>query len=738
MGLKGLWSVLIRASALGDGPGQAKAPFFWLDRRGGFSSIGVVIALSLTIALIFSAAQIYWINARAGDVQFAADSGALAAENVVAEYYVVARVADATILSMTLFGVIVEGVAIVVSCIPLAQEVGAQLMDLAKGVFESRDRLADEAGRALTQIQRLLPFLAAVNAAMTVRANGPQGTTPYIGIALLVPFEAENVEYPDDGDMAVQAGGLEQKNAKTAAASDKEAKAKQKMDDAKRQGWLADCGDNPNYCQYERAGHLAGLQGLENPWYASPEEWDFLVALNRARSYYQHRLLIEAPKDQSLPELIRSDVRRQYYRYAAAELAQGYVRADGQGALDIYFPPLAKNNSEIRSTRLFSDASFPLDAGGLLHGSGACPVYQAAGGSGYGSIADLESGRRQSCELCDLSINTIGRVASASTAIDNGFEYHYLRVAEAAKRYRQAADEGQQAAKEAKRQADEALDSYQEALANLKAKRLDPHPPGRRGCVVFVVDPALRSVPAGLSTQLLANEGALPPRVAISAAALVRDGTDGSNILADFLDRVRDNSEFQTPLFALGVFDNLLGLWGAALAAYSDGTDALTDGISGFLNEVPLINATPLAAWAKDAVKGCLGYLGLQGVDLAAIKPVLVNSIHVERTSSTAAITGLADIKEGYGSLPGKSSGTVSEAIFDALQIRVEEIGKTLVDQSITIFTLRFADWPGLPSIPVRLRLPAELAEQGSSSIGAGLGSLRQYFRGGDYRDVWD
>ncbi|MDR2957228.1 MAG: hypothetical protein LBU61_03470, partial [Coriobacteriales bacterium] len=89
---------------------QRSYPWMEADREAGFSSVGVVIALSLTLVLIFSSAQVYWINSRAGDIQFAADAGALAAENVVAEYYVISRSVDSVLLSMTLFGLVVVGV----------------------------------------------------------------------------------------------------------------------------------------------------------------------------------------------------------------------------------------------------------------------------------------------------------------------------------------------------------------------------------------------------------------------------------------------------------------------------------------------------------------------------------------------------------------------------------------------------------------------------------------------------
>ena len=34
--------------------------------------------------------------------------------------------------------------------------------------------------------------------------------------------------------------------------------------EARARGFARDCGDNPSYCMYERAGCLAGLSGADN------------------------------------------------------------------------------------------------------------------------------------------------------------------------------------------------------------------------------------------------------------------------------------------------------------------------------------------------------------------------------------------------------------------------------------------------------------------------------------------
>lgn len=73
-----------------------------LAEEQGFSTVGVALALLLSFALIFSAARVYEIESVSGDIQNVADSAALAAENVVGEYCVIATMCDAVVLSLSL------------------------------------------------------------------------------------------------------------------------------------------------------------------------------------------------------------------------------------------------------------------------------------------------------------------------------------------------------------------------------------------------------------------------------------------------------------------------------------------------------------------------------------------------------------------------------------------------------------------------------------------------------------
>jgi hypothetical protein len=687
----------------------------------------VVIALTLVITLLFTTAQVYWVNSTAGDIQFAADAGALAAENLVGEYYILARVADAVILSLSLFGILVFGVAIVVSCIPYCQAAGTELMNFGRGVFNARDTCARQARSALNSLQKALPFLAVANAAATISANkfSPEGVARYQGIAILVPLTGEDVSFPDDDEAQDSADTLDKQNQKTSGLTDEAEDARRQMERAKIEGYEADCGAEPNYCMYERAGRLAGLAGAQNPYFSSVDLWQFDYAFARAKAYYQKRLAIEAPASSSLDEQIRSNARRLFYAYAVEKMGEGYARTDANGVLDAYFPLLASNNAEVRNTRLYTDQVFPVDSSGHIHAVSSCPDIEG-GVTGYGSLSELEGGVYEACPTCGLNISTVGRVASATTSTTTGFEYYYRIVANAAERYQAASSTYQEHVRRAEESANEALDAFAEALSVLDSPRLSPHPPGRNGCIVIVIDRSAHEVPGLFSHSLVGGDAALQPRIALSAAALAEDVADSdSNILGSFLDKVKDEVDFKGASYeVLGAFDKVLEIWGGALLYYNQGVESLVGGVGDFLRAIPLVKSTPLASWAERALREAIEAVGLQGVDLGTPKPLVVNSIHVLRSSDSIVAGGLVTAKETYSSLPGSGSGTLQASVVDGLLLELKERGSQALESEITVFTISFGDMPGLPQIPIKLALPPAVVERGKSMLDEMLSSL--------------
>lgn len=107
---------------------------FW-DDDGGFSTLGMAVALLVTLSLVFSAAQVYRVSSASADIQDVADACVLAAEGEVAEFMIAVRVCDAVVLSLSLTSAAMFGLGVVALCAPPAAELGIELVNLGTKVL---------------------------------------------------------------------------------------------------------------------------------------------------------------------------------------------------------------------------------------------------------------------------------------------------------------------------------------------------------------------------------------------------------------------------------------------------------------------------------------------------------------------------------------------------------------------------------------------------------------------------
>ena len=326
---------MARASMERQVNGAMKGRSIFRDEKGS-TTAGMAVALLVTLSLLFSAAQVYRIHAAGSEVQEVADAAACAALNPVAEFMVAVRVADAAVLSLTLLGDIAYGAGVVALCVPPAAELGSQLVSAGQKVLKARDALSQKACEGLGALQRALPFLAAANGAAVAAANG-EGSG-YAAMALLLPGEGSSIAsgasaVEESMEEAVEAGKGE-----LAEAASRAEEAARAAEEARARGFARDCGDNPSYCMYERAGRLAGLSGADNPLFASVDSWSFSVPLERARVYYRERLLSARPASDSAEEQARSALRGVFqpgygYKEAGVILSQITPASAQQGSL---------------------------------------------------------------------------------------------------------------------------------------------------------------------------------------------------------------------------------------------------------------------------------------------------------------------------------------------------------------------------------------------------------------------
>lgn len=611
-----------------------------LRDKDGLTTVGVAIALLVSITLVFSASQVYRINSASAETQSVADAAALAAMNEVGEFVIVARVCDATVLSLTLTGLSAMGLGLAALCTPLTFELSGILMDAGKKVLEVRDSFAQRAEDTLNQLQRALPVLAAANAAGLAAANG-NGACSYMALAVLVPWEGEEIGIEDD-DTSRVVDDIEDEAGDIRAQAEAAEEAALQASEAKRRAYEHDCGLAPSYCMYERALTLAGMQGALNPRYGSADAWSFSAALNRAKAYYAHRLTQEAPEGSSVADQARSALRKQIYAYAVEQMETAYVR-EGDGSFSANFPLLPKNTAELRGTDLYTREAYPVTSAGeglMMHAWPGCP--RAGGAIGSGSIAQLEAGGYTQCPECEFTVSSLGKVAAASSSIENGFEYHYRIVAQAARDYQQARQALDPVSSEVKGSVSGLLDEIAAAVKDAAGTRIKVSPPGSTGAVAIVV---CDGSSVGFQSGFISGPQTTGMRAAVSAATLLEEPAgEGGDVVSSVLDSLDGENAL------LGGAGIVLDCWSGMLRAYGEGQQALSSALSGALDSIPFASASGLGEWAANAFSQAMEEVGLEPANLDAAKPVLVNSYYVASQGTDSFSAALLSFKQQAGS----------------------------------------------------------------------------------------
>lgn len=589
------------------------------DDEGGFTTVAVAIALLLSMTLVFASASAGWVASRSSEVQRVADAAALAGSNAVAGFTTVAQVLDACVLSMGLAGTVVFGAGLVASCVPGLTSVGVELCATGERILEARRGFARTAAAGLERLEATLPLIVVANSASCVAANSGEGLS-YTGCAIPLPTTSASdfsALLADVDDSAMSELSEEMR-----AASEEAQEARERALDALERGWFADCGSTP-YSLYERAGTLAGLAGSQNPYHASADTWGFGVALLRARRYYAARLAAERVEGSSAERLTDAACRRAYYEYALGEVRSGFWVENEDGTVEAGLPRLPRNADETRACELYTQAIWPCtNEGGarVLHAASSCPGARGAA-SGSASLAQLDSGAVSRCPACEMDVGELGRVAAASTSIENGFEHHWRIIVDASEDYAAAREDWAAAEARTRELAEEGEDAFATALDQLSVGRPTLCPPGAWGCVAVVSRGGGSVVPAELTSSFLSS-AELPAGVAVSAATLAPDeATSENNVLSSFFDSLAVSDS------ALGgALDGVMELWGSLLVGYGSAYGSVADAGGAFLDDLDGVMGGSVGSWLRDRLKGVLRDAGLEPVDMRLRKPVLTNT----------------------------------------------------------------------------------------------------------------
>lgn len=669
----------------------------------GFTTVGMAVALLVALALLFSAAQLYRIGTLSADVQEVADAAALAAENEVGEFMIAVHVCDAVILSMSLLSLSLSALGIVTACIPPTAELSANLLDMGKKVMEARDAFAEKTEKGLNKLQEALPFLSAANAATVAAGNsGLSGNANYLAVAFLVPERGEEIkagssdeahEVQDEADTEAE---TIRERAREAEELSEEARAQ------KERAFRADCGDAPGRCQFERAASLASLTGADNPQFSSVDTWSFSVALHRAQAYYRARAQQPASTIGNAETQADAVLRKRFYQYAVEQLAAGYVHESAE-SFQADFPLLFKNASEMRGTSLYTEAVYPITAVGdgqhrLMHAWSGCPRAQEV--VGYGSVAQLEAEAAgfALCPSCEFRPSSLGNIAAASSAISNGFEYHYRIIADAAKQYQRINDELAPKKAEVKQKSESLFDKLIALMSDFTNKRLEAEPPGSKGAIALVVNATTTPTDGGFESGFAVGARELGARAAVSGATLVQDPAhDATSVISSLLDGFGHEGG---AVFGAGRI--ALDGWSGILQAYGDGQRSLLNTFENALNGIPLLSAAGLGTHAANKLREGIASLGLEPARLDALKPVLVNTQHVAAAGNDPFAVRFREVQARARDVSSPSTDLFSGVVDAVSSQAYEELDKVAEGIRIAEIELPFLE----RTLPITIPVP--------------------------------
>lgn len=248
---------------------------------------------------------------------------------------------------------------------------------------------------------------------------------------------------------------------------------------------------------------------------------------------------IEQPEGSSVEAQANSALRKVFYSYASQQMSTAYVQESGD-TFSAYFPHLPKNTEEMRQTSMYTNPIFPVSSDNCMHAYSGCPGCDHV--TAYGSIQGMEELAYNTCPYCKFTASSLGKVAAASSSINNGYEYHYAIVENAAKEYQEAKEKAAPLNNKVKNFANGIFDKIKSLIKDFANKRLYAKPPGSYGTIAMVINTSSAPASRGFESSFVSTDSTLGVRAAISAATMIEEGSDeGRTVLNSILDGLKDD-----------------------------------------------------------------------------------------------------------------------------------------------------------------------------------------------------
>lgn len=362
---------------------------------------------------------------------------------------------------------------------------------------------------------------------------------------------------------------------------------------------------------------------------------------------------------------------------------------------------------------LYTEEAWPTSMeahGRTLHFDESCPGARGALGA-PASLASLENGTILECPTCRFGVDDLGRAPAASTSIDNGFEYHLRVFTKALREYLEAKGRQNEAEAAARGDAERATDAFDRAMATLEGKRPRIAPPGRFGCVSFVLS-SEHMTPDALETSFAASPD-VSRRGAMAAAVLAPDGiSEGGDVLSGFFSSLQERVGSGG---VVGLMDGVLDLWGKLLVSYGDAGRGLEEAFDELMRGLDSQGLGSVGSWLGDRLTGVVRALDMQPVDMRPRKPVLVDSSDVlARSDVPALVDGQTALRE-LSKVDLDFEGMARAVGYD--------LGERMTSLEIILAEVRL---PSGRVVPITLRVRDLLEGRGMGNVGTEGGRVRR------------
>ena len=651
------------------------------------ATISACVSILVSLSLIFAGLQLYRITSTSASSQETSDAAALSGSSQVAKFYFVANVADGSILAMNITQLVTYSLAVVAAASGNVAS-SADFLAKANDIGSARQKFSTSAKKSLNAYQKALPAVACASASKVAQSNSSDSSS-YSGVCTLIPDAGENIDI-DDADLSSASDHVNDNIDELQEEGKRVKEQEEKLDKLKSSGYKLDCGDNPSYCLYERAKSLSSMSDSDNPYYTSPDTWDFNVAFNRSLAYFANRSEAEEPSSySSVRDKARSCLRADYYEYCADELRKSKEALSSTS--EIYtWPDLYHDIDTFKSSSRYTESIYPItEVGGkqVMHSNGSLDC--ARGFVGKGSCADWDSGGYEMCEMCEFSSDNVAKVGSATTNTKTGFEHYYHLIKDLCNEYKQQEEDFESDFSKLKDKTKDFFDRISEFFNAAKKARIKVSPPGKDGVISIVADSCDITSAKNFQNPFIKSDAEIGPRVAFSGAVLKNDSEDSGISLVS--GRIVSLAKQSTSPLSL--------IWQQAAYAFSDGTKALKDTFETASSSSLVKGFTSSIAgkWAMNFMSEFAASLGLEPADMSAYKPVVEGTSSIvsgsdcnfARVYSKLQDTALENSSSETGvfgafceSLRGQLKTRVSSSNFDIAIAKLPVIGEISLNTS--------------------------------------------------------